>query len=79
MNEIVLCNSSMPVMGVCDLCAAPEPFFHADRTVDFHVLIYVIEGVGYVTEEETDYEIHPGELLFLKSGIRHLGKREIPK
>ncbi len=79
MNEIVLCNSSMPVMGVCDLCAAPEPFFHADRTVDFHVLIYVIEGVVYVTEEGTDYEIHPGELLFLKSGIRHLGKREIPR
>lgn len=79
MNEIVLCNSSMPVMSVCDLCAAPEPFFHADRTVDFHVLIYVIEGVVYVTEQETDYEIRPGELLFLKSGIRHLGKREIPR
>lgn len=79
MNEIVLRNSSMPVMGICDVCAAPEPFFHADRTVDFHVLIYVIEGVVYVTEADTDYEIHPGELLFLKSGIRHLGKKEIPK
>lgn len=77
MNEIWLDNTSLPVTGICDLCAAPEDFYHADRTVDFHVLIYVVQGVIYVTEEETDYEIHPGELLFLKSGIHHYGKRRI--
>lgn len=79
MNEIVLNNSSMTVLNGCDLCAASEAFFHADRKLDFHVLIYVIEGVIYVTEDGVDYEVHPGEILFLKSGIRHFGKREIPK
>lgn len=79
MNEIVLNNGSMTILNGCDLCAASEAFFHADRRINFHVLIYVLEGVIYVTEDETDYEIHPGEMLFLKSGIRHFGKRAIPK
>lgn len=79
MNEIMLDNSCLPVMSVCDLCAAPEDFYHADRTVDFHVMIYVVEGVVYVTEGDVDYEIHAGEMLFLKSGIRHRGKRAIER
>ncbi len=33
----------------------------------------------YVTEDEKDYEIGAGELFFLKKGIRHYGKREIPR
>lgn len=69
----------MPVLNGCDLCAASEPFYHADRTIGFNVLIYVIEGAIYVTEGETDYTVKAGEMLFLKNGIRHFGKREIPK
>lgn len=79
MNEIIYNNKTMPVLGGCDLCAAAESFYHADRTVDFSILIYVIEGVIYVTEDETDYEINEGELLFLKSGLHHYGEFEIPK
>ncbi len=83
MNEIVLNSSVMPVVSSCDYIAAAEPFFHADRVADFHVLIYVTKGVIYVTEEnsdgETDYAVEAGELLFLKSGVRHYGKTEIPK
>lgn len=79
MNEIFFNNITMPVLGGCDLCAASEPFYHADRTVDFNILIYVLEGVIYVTEDETDYEVTEGELLILKSGIHHYGKVEIPK
>ncbi len=79
MNEINFNNMTMPVLSGCDLCAAAESFCHADRTVDFSILIYVIEGAIYVTEDETDYEIGEGELLFLKSGLHHYGKFEIPK
>lgn len=79
MYEINLTNTSMPIVCGCDFRAAPEPFSHADRVLDFNVLIYVTEGVIYVTEEDTDYAVMPGELLFLKSGSRHYGKTEIPK
>ncbi|MCI7768379.1 MAG: AraC family transcriptional regulator [Oscillospiraceae bacterium] len=79
MNEIIFSNAAMPVVNGCGLLAAPEPFFHADRTVDFNVMIYVLEGTIFVTEGDSDYEIKNGGLLFLKRGIRHLGKREIPR
>ena len=79
MNEIIFNNATMPVAGGLGLLAASEPFYHADRTADFHVMIYVLEGEIYVTEGEEDYEVGRGGLLFLKSGIRHFGKREIPR
>lgn len=79
MNELILNNISMPILNGCDFCAASEPFYHADRTAGFNVLIYVLEGAIFVTEDGIDYEVGPGTLLFLKSGIRHCGKREIPK
>ena len=79
MNQLLFCNNRLPVINGGNLYAASEPFIHADRTLDFHVLIYVLEGVIYVTEGDRDYTVGPGELLFLKSGIRHFGKTEIPK
>lgn len=69
----------MPVLCGCDFLAAAEPFYHADRIADFHVLIYVTEGTIYVTEDETDYAVSAGELLFLKGGVRHYGKAQIPR
>lgn len=83
MNEIVITNSVLPVTCGCDFCVAAEPFFHADRIVDFNVLIYVTEGEIFVTEEsegsQIDYHILPNQLLFLKSGVRHFGKKACPK
>lgn len=79
MNEILFNNAEMPVVSGCGLLAASEPFYHADRIAGFNVMIYVLEGTIYVTEGETDHEVKRGELLFLKSGIRHFGKLEIPK
>lgn len=79
MNQLYFCNHTMPVLNSLDLYAASEGFFHADRTLPFHVLIYVLEGTIYVSEEGTDYAVSPGELLFLKSGLHHYGTLEIPK
>ncbi len=78
-KRIVLNNTTLPIVNGCNVCIAPEPFYHADRVIDFNVLLYVLEGVIYVTEDETDYEVHAGELFFLKKGIHHFGKKEIAK
>lgn len=79
MNRIKLSNSVMPMLSGCDFLAAAEPFYHADRVADFHVMIYVTEGTIYVTEDEIDYAVGAGELLFLRSGVRHYGKYQIPR
>lgn len=84
MNEVKISNRTMPLVNGCDSLIALEPFLHADRTLPFHVLIYVTEGVIYVTEEnpsgiKDDYEVHAGELLFLSREIHHYGTYSIPK
>lgn len=69
----------MPIVNLCNFCIATEPFFHMKRTVDFHVMIYVTEGAIYVTEDHVDYEVGPGQLLFLKHHFNHYGKKKIAK
>lgn len=75
-NCIFIDDIHLPIVEDCDLITASESFYHINRTADFNVLIYVTEGIMYVTEDECNYEIHPGELLFLKSGVKHYGKYE---
>lgn len=79
MNEIYLSSAVFPVICGCGALTANEPFYHADRTTGFNVLIYVTEGCIYVTEGETDYELKAGDMLFLKSGVRHYGKQPCPR
>ena len=79
MNEIVVTNTALPTLCGCGLFAASESFIHTDRIPDFCILIYVIDGCIYVTEDETDYEVKTGELLILKNGIHHFGKKKIQK
>lgn len=79
MNEIIIANNSLPQLCGCGLFAASESFIHTDRVPDFCVLIYVIDGCIYVTEGDTDYEVNAGELLILKNGVHHFGKKKIQK
>lgn len=79
MNEIVVTNTALPTLCGCGLFAASESFIHTDRIPDFCILIYVIDGCIYVTEDETDYEVKTGELLILKNGVHHFGKKKIQK
>lgn len=77
--RISIDDISLPVVSDCNMLTATESFFHMDRIADFNVMIYVTEGVMYVTEEGLDYEISAGEMLFLKSGLRHFGRYETPR
>lgn len=71
---ITINEQSLPVVTDCGILTASESFYHIDRTADFNVMIYVTDGVMYVTEDGRDYEIASGEILFLKKGLRHFGK-----
>ena len=76
--NILLDGLHLPDLLDCDILTASENFFHMDRTADFNVLICVTDGAMYVTENGRDYEIPAGGLLFLRSGLRHYGRRETP-
>ena len=67
MNEIIIDTCSLPAVISGAYEVASVPFIHADRTTDFHVLIYVTEGYISVTEAEQDYTIQKGELFFLNN------------
>ena len=79
LNCISIDEHHLPAVSDCDILTASDSFFHMNRTADFNVLIYVTDGIMYVTEDSEDYEIRPGELLFLKSGVNHYGKYETPR
>ena len=77
--SIRLDTVTLPVLADCGILTASAPFVHADRTPDFNVMICVMQGAIYVTEDGTDHTVGENEVFFLKSGIRHFGRQEIPK
>ena len=79
LNELILSTTSQPIICGTDFLTAADPFIHADRILDFNVLLYIADGVFYLTEDEIDYEVNAGDLIFLKKGLRHYGKWTIPK
>ena len=64
--DISIAETDLPLVSDCDMLTATENFRHMDRTADFNDMIYVTDGMMYVTECDIDYEIGAGELLFLK-------------
>lgn len=76
MVNLFLDGKHLPIVMECNIITASEDFFHRNRIADFNVLIYVTDGIMYVTEDGQDYEIHAGEMLFLKNGIQHFGKQK---
>lgn len=77
MNEILLSSAVQPIVCICDCIMADKSFCYPDCVLDYNVLIYVVTGTVYVTEDEVDYEVNEGELIFLKHNIRQRGIREI--
>ena len=78
MNEILFSNRELARLRAAEYLVIASPFVHVDRIAPFHVLIYVTSGTIYVTEDGVPYDVQPGELLFLKSGVHHWGQRQIP-
>jgi AraC family transcriptional regulator of arabinose operon len=76
-NCIRLSFCELPYVHIADHVQNTKPFRHADRRLDYHVLIYVIKGCIPVIEEGTEYELTPGTLFFLKGGLHHWGEHMI--
>lgn len=68
------CNS-LPLVGEADYGLAVRPMIHCDRRAPFHVMIYLLKGGMEIMEDGVPYELRPGTLFFLKSGVHHWGEK----
>ncbi len=50
-------------------------WIHPAITIDTWEIIYVLEGTVFMEEAGVEYEVGPGEVLFLRPGIHHKGSR----
>lgn len=53
-------------------------YIHPDRVLDYHVFLFVVEGVMQVIEEDIHYSVGKGEFLFLNKSLHHWGLPETP-
>ncbi len=52
-----------------------DPWIHPAVTIDTWEIIYVLEGIVYIEEAGTEYQVHPGEVLLLRPEVFHQGSR----
>ena len=78
-SRIRLSVSALPLVSLCGYLSTDTGFVHPDRILDVNVLLYVEEGSFHIYEESDEYNIGPGDLLFLKQGLHHYGDIRCPK
>ena len=74
-KQLLLAADEMPLLRECAFFKSEDGFVHPNRVLDFDVLIYVVSGSVQVVEDDQEYCILPGELLFLKHGCHHYGTK----
>ena len=78
-NRIKLYTDVLPSISLCGYLSTDSGFVHPDRILDVNVLLYVEEGSFHIFEEEEDFTVEPGNLVFLKQGLHHFGDIKCPK
>ncbi len=69
--------SELPLVTLADVRTTVTAFKHIDRTAPFHVMLYILKGELPIVEDNTEYILGAGSLLFLKSNTRHWGEKLI--
>ncbi len=59
----------------CGRLVKRKNFIHPKRLLDSFVLIYVLEGALYICQNETEYEVLPGQYILLHAETIHYGYR----
>lgn len=54
---------------------AEDGFIHMRRVLDCHVLILVVEGTLYITQDGREFEVNAGETILLARGLEHFGTK----
>ena len=78
-KRIRLFTDMLPSVSLCGYLSTDTGFVHPDRVLDVNVLLYVEEGCFHIFEEEEEFTVEAGDLLFLKQGLHHFGDVKCPK
>lgn len=78
-NHLKLYTDILPSVSSCGYLSTDTGFVHPDRVLDVNVLLYVEEGSFHIFEEEEEFTVEAGDLLFLKQGLHHFGDIKCPK
>lgn len=77
MNKISYRLSSIPYVSIADQRTATFSYMHPERTIPFHVLLYVLKGTVPIVEDNTEYIVEQGSLFFMKKNVHHWGEKMI--
>lgn len=70
------CKTNTPLsFSVCGQLISLSGFVHHRRCFDENVLIMMTEGTLYITANNVEYALVPGQYIFLKAGEEHFGHR----
>ncbi|KKI92123.1 AraC family transcriptional regulator [Bacillus sp. SA1-12] len=77
MSQFLKTDVNIPIEFIsCGQFLSREPWTHTRRNLKSFVIIIGVKGTLYITQEGTQYEIKPGDILLLLSSHTHLGHRE---
>lgn len=79
-DHIFRLPGTLPIENVSAGCCISKGIGkHVTRVIDSYEIIYVKSGVLGIYEEDTSYEVGPGQALILFPGRRHGGTRNFDK
>ncbi|OUS75686.1 hypothetical protein B1748_16430 [Paenibacillus sp. MY03] len=76
MNGVQFNLDVLPDVQNMGLFRTQDVWAHMDRVVDSDVLIFVRKGLVHIIEADEEYYIGPGQVFFMKHGVRHYGHKK---
>lgn len=67
--------NSVPKITYINYFNTEGPWTHFQRTVDEYILYYIVSGKMYLREEQEEYLLEEGDILFLEPGKLHVGTK----
>lgn len=58
-------------LSAANFASYPEPYFHPDRVMTEHDLVFLLEGEWEVCQSGQRYRMEPGDVLLLEAGQHH--------
>ncbi len=78
-NTVKLYTDLLPQVSLAGYLHTDTGFVHPDRVMDVNVLLYVERGYFHIYEEDEEYSVGEGDLIFLKQGLHHYGDIKCPE
>lgn len=65
----------LPNLTAMGIRSIAEPWRYPDRVLTINIMLFVLEGALFITENNIDYTIHKHQVFFLKNHLHHYGSQ----